>query len=69
MKKLLLVLLLIGAVVFLVTASGDVRSVIGWLLTGYLLLRAFPGVRDDLRSLSRLRFRGLRLRPSKVDTL
>lgn len=69
MKKFAGLLALVAIVVALLTVSGDVRSVIGWFLTGYLVVRAFPAVRSDLLMLSRLRFRGLRFRPSKVDTL
>lgn len=71
MKKLLFLLVVVGAVVFLLNASGDVRSVIGWACTGYLIFRAFPAVRADLRALGVLvsSRRPFSLRRSKVDTL
>jgi len=70
MKKLLLIGGFIAVAIFLLTASRDVRSVIGWLLSGYLIIRALPGIGRDLQ-----RFRGIftgrriALRRSKVDTL
>lgn len=70
MKKVLFVLVLLGVAVFLLTASQDVRSVLGWLLTGYLVLRALPGIGRDFQRLRGL-FTGRRIsfRRSKVDTL
>jgi threonine/homoserine/homoserine lactone efflux protein len=66
-----LFVLIVGAVVFLLNASNDVRSVLGWAVTGYLLFRALPAVRADfgwlrrgIRSQTRRGFRA-----SKVDTL
>jgi hypothetical protein len=72
MKKLLFALVLIGGAVFLLLASQDVRSVLGWLLTGYLIFRAAPGIGRDFRNLRQLSlFSGRRIsfRRSKVDTL
>lgn len=71
MKKILLLLVIVGAVLFLLNASGDVRSVVGWAATGYLLLRALPAVRHDFAAVGRLvsSRRRFSLRRSKVDTL
>lgn len=71
MKKLLVFVLVVCAVLFLLNASGDVRSVVGWSLTGYLLFRALPAVRSDFRSLAGFLSarRRLSFRRSKVDTL
>jgi hypothetical protein len=70
MKKLLLIGLVIAVAIFLLTASRDVRSVLGWLLTGYLVIRAVPGIGRDFQRLRGV-FSGrrLNLRRSKVDTL
>lgn len=72
MKKLLFLLVIVGGVVFLLTASQDVRSVLGWVLTGYLVYRAAPAIGRDIRALRNLSiFSGRRIsfRRSKVDTL
>jgi hypothetical protein len=70
MKKLLLVGFFIAVAIFLLTASRDVRSVLGWCLSGYLIVRALPGIGRDLQRFRAL-FSGRRisLRRSKVDTL
>ena len=70
MMRLFSALLMLAALLFLLFSSGDLRSVIGWLLTGYLVLRAFPAVRNDFAVLVGLfRGRSIRFRRSKVDTL
>lgn len=72
MKRILVISVLAGLVaMFLLNASQDVRSIVGWALTGYLVYRAFPAVAGDVRWL----WRGLRsrrlfgFRTQKVDTL
>jgi hypothetical protein len=53
MKRFLTVLAVLFAAL-LVYASGDVRSVLGWLMTAYLVFRAAPLVWRDLVALRRL---------------
>jgi hypothetical protein len=53
---------LVGLLVSLFLVQGWFGALLGWLVTGYLLWRAFPAVRKDLRFL----WRGI---PSATKTM
>lgn len=39
---------LLALVAVILTTGGSFRYVVGWALLGYVLYRAFPGIRADL---------------------
>lgn len=51
---------LVGLLVALLIGSGWISTALGWGVCGYLLWRAFPGVKKDLRRV----WRGIPVAPT-----
>lgn len=70
LRKILKLAVIVGAAVALFTTSGDVRAVVAWVLLGYLLWRAAPGINHDFGLLfRRVRLRRLNFRREGNNTL
>lgn len=70
LRRILKLALVVGAAVLLLTSSGDVRAVVSWLLLGYLLWRAAPGINHDFGQLfRRVKLRRLVFRREGNNTL